>query len=310
VLKKLLAALAVVIAVAGPAAAQSPAADPNRIFSDSKLVVRDRFSDEIVGKGPDVIFIPGLNSSRMTWKATAERLRGHYHLHLIQVAGFAGEPARVNGAGEMLIPTAEAIDAYLVEQKLSPATVVGHSLGGTMSLYLAQAHPEHLKKVLIVDSWPSFAMTMTQGRPMTPDKIKAMAEQIRAVLAAPPGDPVAARAMLLKQFAFFTTDPGRQGVIADWSLASARAVSGQAMYDDLMLDLSPKLAANRVPITLVYPDNVPAGLPAGMEDKIYQTIYATMPNKTLKRVDASLHFVMWDNPQAFADDLDAFLAQK
>ena len=39
-----------------------------------KVVVRDRFSDEVVGKGPDLVFIPGLASSRVTWKATAERL--------------------------------------------------------------------------------------------------------------------------------------------------------------------------------------------------------------------------------------------
>jgi pimeloyl-ACP methyl ester carboxylesterase len=121
---RLLLALAALLA--SPAAAQP---DPNRLFADSKVVVRDRFSDEVAGKGPDVVFIPGLASSRATWKATAERLRGKYRLHLIQVAGFAGEPARGNATGEVVIPTAEAIDAYLVEQKLSPALVVGHSLG-------------------------------------------------------------------------------------------------------------------------------------------------------------------------------------
>ena len=63
----------------------------------------------------------------------------------------------------MLIPTAEAIDAYLVEQKLTPATVIGHSMGGTMTLYLAEHHPEHLKKALMVDSLP-FLGGM-QGRP-------------------------------------------------------------------------------------------------------------------------------------------------
>ena len=51
-------------------------ADPERVFADFRLVVRDRFSDEIVGKGKDLVFIPGLASSRDTWKATAERLRG------------------------------------------------------------------------------------------------------------------------------------------------------------------------------------------------------------------------------------------
>src|SRR5580698_7839525 len=65
----------------------------------STVVTRDRFSDEIVGAGPGLIFIPGLASSRDTWKATAERLKAHYRVHLIQVAGFAGETSRGNTSG-------------------------------------------------------------------------------------------------------------------------------------------------------------------------------------------------------------------
>jgi len=116
--------------------------------------VRNRFSDEIVGRGPDLDFIPGLASSRDAWKATAERLKNHCRVHLIQVAGFAGEPARANAQGPVLAPTAEAVDAHLVEQRLSPATVIGHSLGSTMILYLAERHPADLKKTLIVDAVP------------------------------------------------------------------------------------------------------------------------------------------------------------
>src|SRR3954454_3107641 len=148
---KVLAAAAAFALLAASATAQAPI-DPNRLFADSKLVVRDRFSDEIVGKGRDLVFIPGLASSRATWKATAERLRGKYRLHLIQIAGFAGEPSRANATGDVLIPTAEAIDAYLVQQKLTPATVIGHSLGGTTVLYLAQKHPDHLRKAMMVDA--------------------------------------------------------------------------------------------------------------------------------------------------------------
>ncbi|HEX4296309.1 MAG TPA: alpha/beta fold hydrolase, partial [Rhizomicrobium sp.] len=110
---------------------------PSLAHADT-IVTRERFSDEIVGAGPDLVFIPGLASSRATWKATADRLRGHYRLHLIQLAGFAGEAPRANAAGAVLVPTAEAIDAYLVEAHLTPATLIGHSLGGTTILYLAQ----------------------------------------------------------------------------------------------------------------------------------------------------------------------------
>ena len=137
-----------------------------RLFTDSQFVERDRFSVEIVGKGPDLVFVPGLSSSRDTWRATAERLKGSYRLHLIQLAGFAGEPARANATGEFMVPVADAIDAYLVEARLAPATYVGHSLGGTLGLYLAQKQPAHFKKMMVVDSLPFLALAM--GFPTAP----------------------------------------------------------------------------------------------------------------------------------------------
>lgn len=302
---KLLTALGAVLALAAPAAA-AQATDPNQLFADSKVVVRDRFSDEIVGKGPDLVFIPGLASSRSTWKATAERLRGRYRLHLIQIAGFAGEPGRANATGDVLVPTAEAIDAYLVEQKLSPATAVGHSLGGTTLLYLAQKHPEHLKKVLIVDALPFFGGM--QNPTATADSIRPQAAKMRDGMLASTA-PVTA-ASLAPQMKAMSKDPATQQMIAEWGAVSDRTVVARAMYDDLTLDLRPGLSAIKTPIVLLYPDNVPLGVPAGMMEKVYPAVYA--PASTVKPtvVANSQHFIMLDQPQAFADALDAFLAQK
>ena len=52
----------------------------------------DRLSVEVVGQGHDVILIPGLASSREVWRATADRLKATHTVHLVQLAGFAGEP--------------------------------------------------------------------------------------------------------------------------------------------------------------------------------------------------------------------------
>src|SRR5688500_1123784 len=52
----------------------------------------DRLSVEVVGSGPDVILIPGFGSSRAVWRAEAERLKATHRVHLVQLAGFAGEP--------------------------------------------------------------------------------------------------------------------------------------------------------------------------------------------------------------------------
>jgi pimeloyl-ACP methyl ester carboxylesterase len=298
---KILTALVATLALAGPVAAQG--ADPNRIFTDSKLVVRDRLSDEVVGQGPDVVFIPGLASSRLTWKATAERLRGKYRLHLIQIAGFSGEPARANGSGDVLLPTAEAIDAYLVEQKLTPATLVGHSLGGTTVLYLAEKHPEHLKKAMMVDAIPFMGVLFGAK---DADAVRPMAAQTRDMMAK--GGPAYASGVTPMIKGMVSREPDQQTVIG-WGLASDPSVVGRAAYDDFTLDLRPDLAGLKTRLTLLYPDNKPNGAPAAAVDAQYQAAYAAAPVVKVVRIDDAKHFIMLDQPQAFADALDAFLAQ-
>ena len=273
-------------------------ADDTRLFADSTLVTQDRFSDEIVGSGPDLVFIPGLASSRATWKATAERLKAHYRLHLIQIAGFAGEPVRGNAAGEVLAPTAEAIDAYLVAQHLTPATLVGHSLGGTMLLYLAEHHGDHLKKLLIVDALPSAAV-LVGGPAATAASVKPIADSVRVSTSPAPN--------FDQMVAGMVTSPDDRALVTGWSRASDPSAVNRAFADDIELDLKPGLAEIGVPITLLYPDNVPNGAPAGAMDPFYQGLYAPVPHKTLIRIDNSRHFIMLDQPAQFDAALDAFL---
>ena len=273
---------------------------PGLAKADPVLVERPRFSDQIEGSGPDLIFIPGLASSRDAWKATAERLKAHYRVHLIQIAGFAGESARANASGDVLVPTAEAIDTYLVEQHLTPATVIGHSLGGTMTLYLTAHHGDHFRKVLIVDALPFYGVLMG-GPSATPASIKPIADGVRASASAPPSPE--REAQTAQMIAAMVTAPADQQMVVGWGKVSDRGVVMTAMADDMLLDLRPDFAAIKVPVTLLYPDN---GAPARM-DPFYQGAYASMPNKTLIRIDGSRHFIMLDQPAQFDAALDNFL---
>jgi pimeloyl-ACP methyl ester carboxylesterase len=309
-----LALAAAFIVVTGMAVAAAPAlaqpaavaADPNRLFADSKLIVKDRISVEVVGHGPDLVFVPGLSSSRETWRRTAERLRGHYRLHLVQVAGFAGEPARANATAPVFQPTAEAIDAYLVEAHLTPATYIGHSLGGTMGLYLAEHHPEHLKKVLMVDSLPFYGVLMG-GPDTTPEKLKPMAEGARYAMAHATPEQTAANSDTI--IGSMVNDPEGKRLAIGWGKASDRTVVANAMVEDMLLDLRPGLPAIRTPMTLVYPFDAAMGMPLERWDGLYHGQYAPLPGVTLVRVDASKHFVMFDQPAKFDAALDAFLAK-
>jgi pimeloyl-ACP methyl ester carboxylesterase len=287
--------------------AVAPARADNRLFPDSRIVAGERINVEVIGKGPDLIFVPGLASSRETWRATAERLRARYRLHLVQVAGFAGDATAGNKDGPVVVPVAEAIDAYIVQQKLSPAVLIGHSLGGTMSLYLAEKHPEHLRKVLLVDALPLYATVIMRGADPPAEQRHAIADQIRqGMLSASDADYAKSLGPQTASMASIAADRDR---IAAWTLASDRSVVARAVAEDFDLDLRPGLAGISTPITLLYPDYGPLGAPAGSVDGRYQGAYAAVPKMTIKRIDKSLHFVMYDQPQAFADALDAFLAQ-
>ena len=128
------------------------------------------------GKGPDVILIPGLACSTAVWDATVTHLAGHYRLHLVQVAGFAGAPAKANATGSVIQPTVDAIDAYIKTNHLKAPKVIGHSLGGSMGLMLAIQHPEDVDKLMLVDSLP-FTGTLMGAQDVT--TVTPMASMMR-----------------------------------------------------------------------------------------------------------------------------------
>ncbi len=164
-------AIAVAIATACFIANKSHAATP---FPDA---ASERFSVTVTGSGPDVILIPGLASSAATWDGTVAHLRGHYRLHVLNLAGFAGEPAGANATGDILPAEVEAIDAYIKDNHLKPV-IVGHSLGGTLTLMLAKAHPEDASKIVIVDALPYIGLLF--GPTATVDMVKPQATAMKA----------------------------------------------------------------------------------------------------------------------------------
>lgn len=285
------AAIALLLAQPGAAAAQAAGSSPTRLYADSKLVSTDRISIEIVGTGPDVVLIPGLASSRETWHRTADRLRAHYRLHLVQVDGFAGEAAQANASGPVFDPVAEGISAYLGKFR-HPVPLVGHSLGGTLGLAIAQRHPGLISKLMVVDSLPFFGVVYG-GPNATPDSIRPMVTAMKARAPAPMPE-----ARTQQMAAQMITAPEDVARLVGWMKASDPAVVGTAMTDDMLADLRPGLAAVKTPVTVLY--ETPLG-------DMVKMGYAALPAGTLVEVPGAKHFIMYDQPARFDAALDQFL---
>jgi pimeloyl-ACP methyl ester carboxylesterase len=79
------------------------------------------------------------------------------------------------------------------------------------------------------------------------------------------------------------------------------------MYEDMTTDIRPQLNKIKIPVTMLYPWDSSSGFPQAATDRLYQENYAALPDKKIVRVDDSFHFIMLDQPDKFAAQVDVFL---
>jgi len=263
----------------------------------------DRISISTVGTGSPVVLIPGLSTPRAVWDGIVPSLAGDHQVILVQVNGFAGDDPGGNLQPGILDGIAADLHSYLASQHLKPARVIGHSMGGLAALKFTKAHPEQVQSVLVVDSLPFFAVLMDPRA--TVETVKPMAETMRTRVASAYGKPADAAAIEanVKSLAL---KPESIAKMKLWAAAADPRVTGQALYEDLTTDIRPDLAAIKTRVTLIVPWNDQAF----GEDRtlaFYRKQYATLPGVTFVGIGDAGHFVMLDQPQRFAEEVEAFL---
>src|SRR4051794_21622592 len=104
-----------------------------------------------VGEGPDVVMVHGITGNLAVWHlqlvpALAERcrvltydLRGH---------GYSDAPPTGYSPDDMATDLLDLLDAMEIERP----TVIGHSYGADVALYLAANHPERVREVVAIES--------------------------------------------------------------------------------------------------------------------------------------------------------------
>jgi len=269
-------------------------------FSSERITVRSE------GSGPDVILIPGLNSSPRAWSSTVDALPG-YRYHLVHIGGFAGQPAGANKEGTVAAPVAEEIARYIKESNLKQPAVIGHSMGGTIGLMLASRHPDALSRLMVVDMFP-FLGTFFAGPGAAPARVEAVADQVAASMRAADPEQRSKRANETIT-GMVDTEAMRPVAIKD-SMSSDPDVGIRAYRELIVTNLIPELPKIAVPVTVLYiqPKSVP--LPADQFDAVYKSAYAPIRQLTLKRIPDSAHFIMWDQPQRFRTEAAAFLSAR
>lgn len=98
----------------------------------------------------------------------------------------------------------------------------------------------------------------------------------------------------------------RDGALQAW-VTSEPDVIARALHEAFVTDLGPELPRITVPTLVLYVTMKPNQLTDQQTDAVYQAAYKPVNRVVLKHIPASAHFIMWDQPDLFREEVVAFL---
>lgn len=257
------------------------------------------FTVTVTGKGQPLILIPGYSCSGEVWKETVDHLKNKFELHVLTLAGYAGNAPIET---PILQTVQKELILYVKEKKLNKPMLIGHSLGAFMSLWAASEEPGLFGKIVCVDGLPFLA---AMGKPhITADSLKNNPEfDVKKVIEnfkALPDEGYVDN--MTKAMRYQVESPERARQIAEWSYKSDRTTLGATIVELSLKDLRQDIAKITTPVLIL------ASTYGTVEasEKIMNEQYKAVKHKTLKIAD-SKHFIMYDTPEWFYREIDAFL---
>ena len=105
---------------------------------------------ETYGRGRPVVLLHGWLESWVPWMGTMEALGRRHKTYALDFWGF-GESGKEEGSFTV-VDYIEMVDQFMERLGIGEALIIGHSMGGTVSLGVALEHPERVRKVAVVGS--------------------------------------------------------------------------------------------------------------------------------------------------------------
>lgn len=260
------------------------------------------FRVKVTGQGRPVILIPGLTCNGSVWKVTVDQLKDRYQVHILSLAGFGGTPAV---DGPLLASVRSELAQYIRHQKLQKPTIVGHSLGGMLALWLASEHPALVGSVIAVDGVPF--LPALQQPDATVESTRESARRLAEFFATLEADTFAKQNEMT--LSMMVRDAKTATRLAEMASQSDPRTVGQAFAELMTNDLRKKIGAIEVPVLVIAPaEPAMPGLSADVVQQRYRDQFKEIRHCRLEFWPNVRHFVMFDAPQRFHTVISQFLS--
>jgi pimeloyl-ACP methyl ester carboxylesterase len=245
---------------------------------------------EVHGRGRPVILLHGWLGSWGLWQETMAYLGRYYRTYALDFWGFgeSGKKRETYAVQDFV----GLVDQFMEQLGIVSAPLVGHSMGGTVSLSVAIQYPERVRKVVvvgspIVGSSLSLLLKLFGRRPVAfviYNNLWSLKLSYR--LLAP----------------FYSRDP-------KWAQMMDRDVSRTTLESFLTsisslrcTDLRPHLNQIKIPAMGMYGNR-----DIVVHPEQWKPMVEGIPHTRVELFPASGHFIMLDEPQKFMGKLHEFL---
>jgi pimeloyl-ACP methyl ester carboxylesterase len=234
------------------------------------------------GQGIPVILLHGFPFDHSIWQPVVPLLEGHARLIMPDLRGFGQSPV-TEGVYTMRL-LAEDVACFMDKLELEKAVLVGHSMGGYISLAFAQAYPGRLLGLgLIATQAAADNPEKRQSRLKTANSVKRRGVKVVAQSMAPKLTPKTDLVQPLFDLMMRANRPAVMG-----------ALQGMAERSDLTGDLSNV--------------SVPAVVVAGGADQFLtlenqRTMAQMLPKGWLVEIPDGGHMPMLENPELVAESI-------
>jgi len=271
------------------------------IFSQTE---KYSFNVEIKGKGKPIILIPGLASSGKVWEQSTDIFEKNYECHILTLAGFANQkPINIDNGFLPLIK--KEIIKYIKNELDEKPILIGHSLGGFLSLSIASSETKLLSKIIIVDSYPF--MSLAYNPNATKENVEPQAKTMKEMLLSMK-DSIFIQQQKMTMPTMITDSINVQTAIK-WSIQSDKATIAQAMYELMTTDLRKDVAEVNIPILVLgsWYGAKDYGITKEIVKTNYKNQFSKAENCNIEIAETAKHFIMWDEPKWFLNTIKPFL---
>ena len=220
-----------------------------------------------------------------------------YHVYALDLRGH-GDSTWADPQTYSFETYAEDINAFLEKLDLSDVVLIGHSMGGMISLVHAATHPGRIRRLVIVDStmlMPMDRVSKMREFSSRPARGYTTQDELIARYRLEPAESQLAATEVIHRMA---THSGRQDADGQWQhkadrrvYANFRQVAGVPLWEKV-----------KVPALVIKGEHSKRFAP-----DVLAEIRAKAPQVQWAEVPASDHHITLENPQGFVDVVQKFL---